>query len=103
MQEVYEAFMLGGQEIERLRKENENLKTSLDESQEVVVDLKREIKELEEEANKLTELWNKEVDKRRKATEYINYFGTTPEENDNTVCRHILKSLLNILNGRSDE
>lgn len=34
-----------------------------------------------------------------KAVEYINYYGTTPEENDDTTCRHILKSLLNILNG----
>lgn len=39
-----------------------------------------------------------------KAVEYINYYGTTPEENDDTTCRHILKTLLNILNGKgSDE
>ena len=35
-----------------------------------------------------------------KAEKYINYYGTTPEENDDTTCRHILKSLLNILNGK---
>lgn len=37
-----------------------------------------------------------------KAIEYINYYGTTPEQNDDTTCRIILKSLLNILQG-SDE
>ena len=66
-------------EIKKLKRQAELYKTSLDESREVVSDYKSRIE---------------------KAVEYINYFGTTPEQNDNTTCRSILKSLLNILNGK---
>jgi hypothetical protein len=54
-------------------------------------------------ANKKIEKLEDYKSRCEKAVEYINYYGTTPEENDDTTCRHILKSLLNILNGRSDE
>ncbi len=42
---------------------------------------------------------------RKEAIKLIDYYGITPEQNDNVILRHILKDLLNILNkvGGSDE
>ena len=51
------------------------------------------------EAQKYFDLLVEESSKVSRAIEYINYFGTTPEQNDDTTCRSILKSLLNILQG----
>ena len=64
------------------------------------------IAELENETYKLTELWNKEVDKRRKAIEYIKEWWY---EKNTTDIEHVISlgdkriDLFNILNGRSDE
>ena len=40
MNEVYEAFMLGGQEIERLRKESKKLKEELQRKDNIIKDIK---------------------------------------------------------------
>jgi len=78
--------------------------TNLQQENEKNIEMLNDI--IKEQDGKLTNLQQEKEDYKsrcEKAVEYINYYGTTPEENDDTTCRHILKSLLNTLNGRSDE
>jgi len=69
------------------------------ESKYAITNLQEENKKLDSQ-NTLNKLyWEKLEQRIDKAIEYINYYGITPEENDDITVRHILKGILNILNG----
>ena len=102
--------------ITNLQQENNNLKTSLDESQEVVIDLQQEKEHLDKVNCHLRKKINNDIYKSRieKTIEYIenNDFGiitfSDRDINGNLVTKiekgYVKKDeLLNILNGRSDE
>ena len=80
------------------------------------LELDKTIEEKDKEIQRLKEHWvnligenllmneiQKLEDRIDKAIEYINYYGTTPDQNDDITCRSILKSLLNILQGSEEE
>ena len=64
------------EEIERLNKQIEEYQKALDETTSKKIDLENIIKEVRE---------------------YIDYYGITPEQNDDKTVRYILKGILEIL------
>ena len=76
--------------VDRLQQENQEIKKQIEEYQKALDDTMSEKMDLEEDTQKYKEV----IDK---AIELIDYYGITPEENDNITLRYILKNFKDIL------
>ena len=74
-----------------LKNENDKLKIEIKRKIDEIYDLKKT-------KNKLKKQLEAYENMRKEAIKLIDYYGITPEQNDNVTLRHILKDLSNILN-----